>query len=219
MCPHPFLIKNPNYNPEIINPYFRQKYFRVPCGRCLVCVDSRKLSIQHQAIYEGRKYKGLSCFVTLTYSELAETQLGCYAQKINGKPLYKNGSLIPSIRNKHLQDFMKRLRINLYKTYGYKKDFSYMACSEYGDLNSRNHFHILFFGLSMSEEYIIKDSWRYPCSHPETKKDDYGNYFLGGKPLMIGRVDVQKPSDITQCIKYVSKYLTKSVGTPSNIHQ
>lgn len=65
---------------------------------------------------------------------------------------------------KDLQDFFKRLRQNLSREYGYKEQFSFFACSEYGGFTQRPHFHGLLF-IQRNVEQIFRDcivkSWPY----------------------------------------------------------
>lgn len=46
---------------------------------------------------------------------------------------------------KDIQDFIKRLRINLKRHYNYEKLFRFYCCSEYGPTTCRPHFHGLLF--------------------------------------------------------------------------
>lgn len=63
-----------------------------------------------------------------------------------------------------LQDFLKRLRINLQRHYEINFPLSYFACSEYGGRSYRPHFHLLIF---VPTHYVnevkscIYESWPY----------------------------------------------------------
>lgn len=65
-----------------------------------------------------------------------------------------------------IQNFVKRLRINLYRDYGFSEHFKFFSCSEYGPSSQRAHAHLLLFmpvkALSFSEykNAVIK-SWPY----------------------------------------------------------
>lgn len=63
-----------------------------------------------------------------------------------------------------LQNFLKRLRINLKRYYGYKDPISYYSCSEYGPCSDRPHFHLLIYCKADSFEILqsaIDKSWPY----------------------------------------------------------
>lgn len=63
-----------------------------------------------------------------------------------------------------VQNFMKRLRINLLRHYNYDKKFTYFCCSEYGGKTQRPHFHLLFFIKPQYETAFrccIVESWPY----------------------------------------------------------
>lgn len=66
---------------------------------------------------------------------------------------------------KDLQDFIKRLRINLKRNYNIDESFSYYSCSEYGPSSCRPHFHLLLFlpssGSVKDWKSAIIKSWPY----------------------------------------------------------
>lgn len=63
-----------------------------------------------------------------------------------------------------LQNFYKRLRINLSRIYNYNDKFKAFSCSEYGSTTHRPHFHLLLFipkeAQSIFRSAIVK-SWPY----------------------------------------------------------
>ena len=63
-----------------------------------------------------------------------------------------------------VQDFYKRLRINLSRHYNYEKPFSFFACTEYGGHTYRPHSHHLLFIPREDEELFrsaIIEAWPY----------------------------------------------------------
>lgn len=77
-----------------------------------------------------------------------------------------------------LQMFMKRLRQNLKRVYGFTKDFQTFQCSEYGGYSHRPHFHLLMFIPWEAEATFrsaIVESW------------PFGNKFKGGRFIEIAR--------------------------------
>ena len=65
---------------------------------------------------------------------------------------------------KDVQDFIKRLRINLERDYENDIRFTFYSCSEYGGISKRPHFHLLLFIRPDDEEAVrlaIAKSWLY----------------------------------------------------------
>lgn len=71
-----------------------------------------------------------------------------------------------------VQDFYKRLRINLSRHYNYEKYFSFFACVEYGGHTYRAHSHHLLF-IPREDETIFRsavlESWPYADRHRTAK--------------------------------------------------
>ena len=62
------------------------------------------------------------------------------------------------------QHFLARLRLNLKRLYNYEKFISVYACSEYGEVSKRPHFHLLVFIPRGDEEIVrsaIFESWPF----------------------------------------------------------
>ena len=94
----------------------------VPCGRCIACRIRKREEWTIRLLHE-LKYHADAVFVTLTYND-------------ESLPINQKG--YPTLRKKHLQDFFKRLRINLDRDYHHRK-IKYFACGEYGDCTGRPH--------------------------------------------------------------------------------
>ena len=65
---------------------------------------------------------------------------------------------------KDVQDFIKRLRINLERDYENEIKFTFYSCSEYGSISKRPHFHLLLFIRPDDEEavrFAIAKSWLF----------------------------------------------------------
>lgn len=72
-----------------------------------------------------------------------------------------------------VQNFIKRLRINLKRKYNYDSKISYYACGEYGSDTKRCHFHLLiYFEQGTFEEIqpVIVKSWPYGDMQRENKR-------------------------------------------------
>lgn len=67
------------------------------------------------------------------------------------------------LHKKDLQDFWKRLRINLKREYHeFAPNIKYYACGEYGDKTKRPHYHAIVFGLNDLDDKhrdIVRKSW------------------------------------------------------------
>lgn len=105
---------------------------KVPCGRCIGCrlEYSRQWAIR--CVHEAQLYDRNS-FITLTY---------------NDENLPSDGSL----KKKHFQDFMKRLRKELDKQ-GIK--IRYYHCGEYGEQLMRPHYHAIIFGYDFPDRKLF----------------------------------------------------------------
>lgn len=153
-CPFPNSVPDPRAN----NPKIR---LTVPCGKCAVCKQNRRLEWAIRLTEEAKDYLK-SSFVTLTYKEDIELP-----------DKYKHYG---NINKTHLQNFIKRLRN---KT---KKKIRYYAVGEYGSQTSRPHYHVIIFGLGVDDSRIIQDSWSDYIRNDECNRPLYetiGNVYIG----------------------------------------
>lgn len=97
-----------------------------PCGRCPVCLYSRRQVWAHRLQLEAMCHEK-SAFVTLTYTD--ESLPSC----ISG---------LPSLDPLHPQGWLKRLRSRVSPT-----RFRFYLVGEYGDNTHRPHYHCMLFGL------------------------------------------------------------------------
>lgn len=120
-----------------------------------------------------------SCFVTLTFSDE-----------------YLPSDL--SVRIRHLQLFMKRLR----KRLGTDR-VRYFGCGEYGDRNLRPHYHVILFGYCPTD----LQPWRRT-----------GSGFVVSRSAELETVwpfgHVEVGTVTTQSAAYVARYVTKKVTGP-----
>lgn len=85
-------------------------------------------------LHELDEFKGVGCFVTLTYKKEPESR---------------------SISKEELQKFFKRLRKNLDG-----RKIKYFACGEYGEKKDRPHYHAIILGVSVVEQKKIEEAWK-----------------------------------------------------------
>ncbi|WNK13480.1 MAG: replication initiator protein [Microvirus sp.] len=100
------------------------------CGQCTPCRVNRRRQWTWRQWFESLTHEE-NCFVTLTYAPGLEP---CNPSHLPGA-----GHLDPD----HLRLFFYRLRKALYP-----QRIRYFACGEYGDQNSRPHYHLTLFGVS-----------------------------------------------------------------------
>ena len=96
---------------------------------------------------------------------------------------------------KDVQDFIKRLRINLQRKYAISDSFSFFSCSEYGTRTKRPHFHLLLWcptGKVPLFRSAILESWPY---------DDL---FRAEKSVEVA----------VNAASYVASYVSKSADVP-----
>lgn len=162
------------------------KYYPIkslPCGKCIGCrLDySREWAIR--CTLEMQDFDPEQCwFVTLTYDDFhVPTSRYCllgkdywYKQGItvhNGIAYDLYGYELPlddlsglssplgvslTLRPKHLQDFIKRLRWYVSDRYGQQVRF--YACGEYGSKTARPHYHLIIYGLPLQP--FGADAWQ-----------------------------------------------------------
>lgn len=131
-CLFPVKIKNPNYCPDSMFSFRRERFLDVPCGKCTNCRSNRRnewsVRLKHALLEYGHAY-----FITLTYRD-------------EDLPHDENG--LPCFRYKDCQDFFKRLR-KKYSSDNIK--LQYFIVAEYGDNYYRPHYHLILFGLPKYE--------------------------------------------------------------------
>lgn len=125
-----------------------------PCSVCDVCRIRRKRLWAHRIMLESQKH-GDSCVATLTYDD---------------EHLPKDGSVNP----KDAQDFLKRLRANIYP-----QKIRYFLAGEYGDESWRPHYHLAIFGLSSLLATVVEKSWGLGHVHVDTLTPASASYIAG----------------------------------------
>lgn len=160
---------------------FRDMHIEVPCGQCIGCRLERSRQWAVRCVHEASLHEA-NCFITLTYSP---------------DKLPKNGSL----DIKHFQDFMKRLR----KEYG--NGIRYFHCGEYGEQNTRPHYHACIFNFDFpdKEKWKINNGYTYYTSAKLEKL--WGHGFC-----TVGELTFETAA-------YVARYVTKKItGTAALSH-
>lgn len=165
-CLTPIRIPNPYVNSKSehyetawknASKYKRQKilsspqslYLEVPCGKCFGCMRMRCEGWVFRHLLELKQCTSAT-FVTLTYND-------------ESLPITKNGQMCFS--KKHVQNYIKRIRIWLTRN-GYEDiKIKYHIASEYGDTFDRSHYHILLYNWPFGELDRLAQQWPYGTCH------------------------------------------------------
>lgn len=145
----------------------------VACGQCLGCrIDRTRMwaaRIVHHASMQSIEHG--SSFVTLTYRDPAD----CTPKQ------FANGQYVPddgSLNKKHFKDFAKRLRKHFPK-----QKISYYHCGEYGDENSRPHYHACIFNVDFDDTRVYYEQEGRHTYTSETLDKLWGYGFTTTAPL------------------------------------
>lgn len=159
------------------------QYFN--CGHCMNCRVNYTQMWSLRLLYELSGTNAAS-FLTLTYS-----------------PEYYPSDC--SLHKEDLQNFFKRLRINLQREYHeFTPKIRYYAVGEYGGKTKRAHYHAIVFGLDdldpKHREIVVK-SWPY-CEP----------WFFDKSRGRQGAMQEVTPDDIQYVCGYVQKKLSGELG-------
>lgn len=108
------------------------KIVDIPCGRCVGCRLEYSRQWAVRCLHESKCHK-FSWFFTLTYDDDKIPPLG-------------------SLSRVDPQLFLKRLRRH------YEEQLRFFGCGEYGDQTGRPHYHMLIFGLKLTDLRTWSDS-------------------------------------------------------------
>lgn len=111
------------------------------CGKCVLCRDKKASEWSVRCIAENLSSHSCPYFVTLTYNNLF---------------------LPDCLLKSDVQNFFKRLRVNLFNA-GFDVNIRYVACGEYGSKTKRPHYHLLIWNLPLMSNHqllqIIQRAW------------------------------------------------------------
>lgn len=192
MCCNPVLIKNNKKG--VVSPYRDKRFMTVSCGHCPDCIKAKQQSYTTRAVLEFDnvlKSGGFAYFFTLTYNN-------------NFLPLIDD---VPVFSKIDVENYFKRVRINLERKLGWFKPLRYLCVSEYGGQTARPHYHIIFFFYHQigtifertTFERIISDSWEL-------------GFTQSGKLNKGYLID-------TKAIFYLLKYVGKDITFQSNYNR
>ena len=159
----------------------------VPCGKCDLCIKSRKSKWRDRIMFESYGHEAAS-FVTLTYSD---NNLRFQNEKTGQ---FTHPTLVPS----DLRNFLKRLRKHVSPT-----KIRFYACGEYGDRTWRPHYHLILFGYPncyRGKTDKRRHSQGYSCCTPcDDLKEKWG----------LGAIEIDPLNEKTA--SYTAGYITKKL--------
>lgn len=186
---------------DFISPYaamiFRD-YQEIPCGKCIGCRLEYSRQWANRMMCEAQ-YHAENYFITLTYSD-DFVPVSYYANPDTGEAL---PSLTLSKRD--VQLFLKRLRRQT------GQQFRYYLCGEYGSHTQRPHYHLIIFGLHLSdlEHYKHKDGIIYYNS--ETIEKAWSTYDKKtDERISLGHCVVTRVT--WETCAYTARYVTKKLN-------
>lgn len=137
-CYQPVLIKHRAKAGQLTKKG-EQKYsgnVLVPCGRCLACKEAKAREYTTRFIKEATYYK-YKIFATLTYDN-------------------ENITKDYGLDKKEIVKYLKRVQKTAKKN---KIEYKYYLTGEYGDLESRPHYHIAIVSDNKKIADIFKEKW------------------------------------------------------------
>ena len=119
-------------------------FFLVPCGKCPVCQNKKKLQWMFRAAAESKYSSTVPLFVTVTYDDQHLPVTG--------------------LQKRDVQLFLKRLRKAIVTRFG-ESTLRYFCVGEYGKQTHRAHYHFIFWNFPPVGSYFqlkqfIIDSWQ-----------------------------------------------------------
>lgn len=171
-------------------PHALYEYIFLPCRKCVGCRSDNSKMWSLRA-YNEMKMHDKNCFITLTYSNDSEL--------VKKEPL-----CIASLRYKHFQNFMKRLR----KRTGQK--IGYLVCGEYGLKDGRAHWHAILFGFDFDDKELVYVKKGYNHYYSQLLQECWSVYDKKSDSYNpIGFVDLANCD--YDCCSYVSQYVLKKL--------
>ena len=148
------------------------EFIEIPCGKCIGCRLDYSRDWANRCMLEASYYDS-NYFVTLTYDN--EHLHGVNHVDIGTGEYFPN--LFSTLCKVDLQKFMKRLRFNT------GQNIRYYAAGEYGSSSYRPHYHLIIFGLNLTDLKILKSNFQgelYYTSETISKAWPFGFHVVAG---------------------------------------
>lgn len=184
------LLRSLNVSADPIKELEKNNGILIPCGKCIGCrLDySRKWADRMMLELESEK-KGI--FVTLTYNN-ENCPWSQFDEEYN--PIFA------TLSKRHVQLFMKKLRKELTKE---DIKIRFFASGEYGPKTLRPHYHLIIFGIGLSDIGDLQ-----PHGWNDLKQPYFISEWLE-KIWSRGHVLI---SDVSfETCAYVARYVTKKM--------
>jgi hypothetical protein len=160
-------------------------YLPLPCGKCSPCIKRRIDAWVFRCEQEDRVSRS-SHFLTLTYAPESLPWTN------PDRPKYDEN--FPTLKKRHFQLFMKRLRKTVNKEFPNTK-IKYYACGEYGEAHKRPHYHAVIFNCPSPTYYAT--AWSHISDQTEER-------------VQKGLIHVGQVTN--NSIAYVAAYMQKNTG-------
>lgn len=157
------LFVNLDYRNDCV-PYIRlsdmEKVRNFKSTTLRVYRDSDSRLVRYSSLYDTRLRRVHNTYILNEFRILDPSLLrGSFTTLSRGSK-----DKIGVIHYADIQNFIKRLRINLKRHYNYADYFKFFSCAEYGGKTCRPHFHLLVFIPQRFVEtfrYAIAESWPF----------------------------------------------------------
>lgn len=202
-------------SPSLVKNRYTGEFVQVPCGKCHSCKVRRITHYIPALLREADSHKYVD-FFTLTYSDdyLPTVNLKSYSPDPNFKNSYEKlfsqskeyiefcNYNLPVLRSSDAQNFIKRLRENIFQMLGKRSVVRYFISGDYGSTCFRPHWHGLLFydepAIRSSIQDLFSKSWSVRLPFGERRQ--------------IGRFDCQPAYGAAS---YCSSYINTDDERPS----
>ena len=194
---------------------YRYKQITLPCTNCIGCRLDKARSWALRNYHEAQMSSG-SCFITLTFGDAATIdnvfRLDEFKNLTRNQKFNEARKRVNTLVRGDFSRFMKRLRKELRDGYNYidengeerfyrlESGVRFYACGEYGDLNSRPHYHALIYNFDFpGKKYLATERGNVYWTHPVLERA-WGYGFVYISDFSINTAN------------YVSRYVTKKIN-------
>ena len=178
---HNLYIPYFDYDELVSSPWIRPSRANVvSASKDFGCVPYKVISVYRNALceyvrdpdsaistynYSQRLHRGkhLVTKIPVSYNDLMENGHFMKCPKtLQGRGSLVKGHKVAVCYYRDIQNFFKRLRINLTRKYNYDLPLSFYSCSEYGPNTLRSHFHLFINARRRPEKTLAEDFefWR-----------------------------------------------------------
>lgn len=172
-------------------PHALYEYINLPCRQCAGCRSDNAKMWSLRAFNELTCHDK-NCFITLTYD--------------NASSVVANDPMcIASLRYKHFQNFMKRLRKRFPNS-----NIGYLVCGEYGIQDGRAHWHAILFGFDFPDKKLVYVKRGFNHYDSEILRQCWSTYDrVNDSYESIGFIDLCNVD--YECCAYVAGYVLKKL--------